>query len=380
MILRLGARLALRNKLRFVLTAIGVGAALLAFLLTESVVASWYESKISPDSEGRVLIRHALTVTSPLFTNQAEKIRELPGVREVSWMCWFAGYYKDEKEKFTQIAVESESYFSLYPEFRPPESEWKAFLADPTGAVVGRALATKYGWGIGDRITLGGTIYPGNWPLTIRGIYDGRESTDLHRLYFHWKYLNDKLPGGNHVQRILARLERPEAAAEIDKLFANSRSPTKTENEAEVEKFWSSWSETIVYGIRSASIAIVVVLGLVLGNSIAMATREATPEYAAMRAIGFRSGKVMWVIMTEGLMLAVAGIAVAFALAPAVFSAVTSQLEATLGGSWSLSLDLRAGTIGILAVFVISLTASVWPALRVRRQSLVSLLRQEAGE
>ena len=72
------------------------------------------------------------------------------------------------------------------------KSRRKTFLFDRKGAVAGRKLAAKYGWKIGDTITLKGTIYPGNWDFVLRGIYRGRDKTvDETQFFFHWAYLNE---------------------------------------------------------------------------------------------------------------------------------------------------------------------------------------------
>ena len=75
----------------------------------------------------------------------------------------------------------------------PPEQK-NAFLIDRKGCVVGRSLAERFGWRIGDKVTLKGTIFPGQWTFTVRAIYHGAaKSTDESQFFFHWDYLNEAM-------------------------------------------------------------------------------------------------------------------------------------------------------------------------------------------
>jgi len=360
------------------ITALGVATSLVAFLLLRTLVANWYSVKEATAKNERFMIRNALTTTSFLYTPQANKIRALPGVSEVSWMVWFGAYYKDARNSFEQRAVEAESYIRLYPEFSPPADQLKDWLSDPRGAIAGDQLVKKYGWTIGDNITLTGTYYPGEWPMTLRGIYPATPGIDRAKLLFHWKYFNDTLPAGNHVHRIIAKLDAAGVAGDIDALFANSWSPTLTESERAQEQRWASWSTAIVTGINVASGLILVILVLVLGNSMAMATREATREYAAMRAIGYKTRQIVGLVLVQGFLVAALGIALGLALAPTALRASTKLLEDQVGGVWALELYPTETVITALMALAISMLASSVPAWHSGKLTIVDALRRVA--
>jgi putative ABC transport system permease protein len=326
-----------------------------------------------------MIIRHKVAITFPLFTPQAEKIRALPGVLDVSWMCWFGATYRNERDNFTQLAIDAESYLRMYPEFLPPGEELRDWLADPAGAMVGRDLAKKYGWKIGDRVVLNGTYYGGDWDFTIRAIYPGaKEDTDRATFFLHWKYLNEKLPGGNHVQRLLAKVSSAAVAKHIDALFANSETPTKTESELTVHRQWADWSSSIASGINVASALVLLVLALVLGNAMAMATRESTREFATMRALGYRPRHIVALILGEGLVVTVVGVGAALVVAPSVLTSFCKLLENRLGGSWELELDASVTAVGAGAALVTSMLASAVPAWQLGRLSVIDALRKVA--
>src|SRR6266702_4732370 len=161
-ILKLIIRNAFRHKLRSVLTVVGVAIAILAFGLLKTLVGLWYLG-VESSSATRLVTRNAISLVFPLPISYKDRIRQIPGVKEVSWGNWFGGIYINEKNFFANFAVEPKSYLELYPEFVLPSAEREAFIHDRKGAVVGRKLAAKYGWQIGDSIVLRGTIFPGQW-------------------------------------------------------------------------------------------------------------------------------------------------------------------------------------------------------------------------
>jgi putative ABC transport system permease protein len=376
--LRLVARFALRSKTRAGVTCLGAAMTLVTFIILRTVVAS-YSAQIGSMRGDRMEIRHKTSIFFRLYTAQAAKVSQLPGVRDVSWMCWFAGTYRDERHNFLQLAVEAESYLRLYPEYRPPEEQLKAWLADPAGVIVGDLLAKKNGWKLGDRIPIAGTIYPGDWSFTLRGIYSGNGvPVDRERLLLHWRYMNEKLPGGNHVARILVRVDDPSVGKRIDTFFENSATPTKTESELTLQRQWSSWSAGVVKAMDDASSLVLVVLGLVLANGLGMSISGSTREFAVLRAIGCSSRWIRLLILGEALAMGLCASAVALLLAPSVLRAATNILIAELGGAWSLELRGHLALLAAIAGPLISLLSGLWPALKAPRVRIIDAMRRAA--
>ena len=185
MLWKLLYRNAFRHTLRALLTVVGVAIAVLAFGLLSTLVDAWYAG-VSAAAANRLVIRHAISLTFSLPISYMEKIRAIDGVKAVSHMNWFGGIYIDRKNFFANFAVEPRTFLDLYPEFILAEDQKSAFLKDRRGCVAGRGLADRFGWKVGDTIPLQGTIYSGDWPMTLRAIYEGRDkSTDENQLFFH---------------------------------------------------------------------------------------------------------------------------------------------------------------------------------------------------
>src|SRR4029453_18907940 len=151
----------------------------------------------------------------------AQKIRQVPGVAAVSWANWFGGVYITERNFFPQFAIDAATYLDMYPEFVLKPEEKKAFLVDRKGALVGRKLADRYGWKIGDQIPIRGTIFPGTWTFTLRAIYDGADAKiDETQFFFHWGLLNEKIKQlyprrADNVGWYVIEIKDPSQAAEI---------------------------------------------------------------------------------------------------------------------------------------------------------------------
>lgn len=370
----LSLRFALRDKWRTLITALAVSVTLIAFLLMRTLVSNWYTTHDKVADSDQFTIRHKVSISFRLARHMEPKIMSVPGVEAVSPLIWYSGNYKNEKVRFGQLAVDPEPYFKIYPQYAPPPDQRSAFFQDRSGAVVGPALAEKYGWRIGDRITLTGTMYPGDLPLTIRGIYSNIEGYNADWLFLHYERLQ---PRNDHAHQLVVKAT-PEAAQAIDALFADTDTPTKTESEHALRRSWASWSSAVVSAINWGSGLILLILMLVLGSGVAMAVRDSSREHAAMRAIGFRSRSIVVLVISEAAIVVGAGVACGLAATPGVLDVFSSALEERLGGSWELSLALAPTLGAVAAAFFAGVVAATWPAWRARQQPIATALKKIA--
>jgi putative ABC transport system permease protein len=328
-------RNAFRHKLRTLLTVCGMAVAILSFCLLQTVIDAWYAG-VAASSSTRLISRNAISLIFSLPLFYRERIRQVSGVTRVSYGNWFGGYYQDPKNFFANFTVEPHSYLELYPEFLLRDGDKAAFLRDRKGVVAGRKLADRFGWKVGDEITLKGTIFPGDWPMVIRAIYTGRDQTvDETQLFFHWDYLNETLKKtaplrANQVGFYIIGVRDPEAAAEtataIDALFKNSTAETLTETEKAFQLSFVAMSEAIITVIRLVAIVVIVIILVVVANTMAMSVRERLWEYAVFKTLGFVSGQIALLILGESLVITLLGgslgIALTFPTAQAFAGAV----------------------------------------------------------
>ncbi len=316
MILKLIIRNAFRHRLRTALTVVGVAIAILAFGMLRTLVGLWYLG-VERSSATRLVTRNAISLVFPLPLSYLERIRGIPGVKEVSYGNWFGGIYIDEKHFFANEAMEPKSFLELYPEFVLPPEEKAAFIRDRKGCIVGKKLADTYGWKLGDLITLRGTIFPGQWEFVLRGIYRGAErSTEERALFFHWDYLNETLKKtvarrADQVGFYMIGVTKPEVAAEValavDRIFKNSLAETLTETERAFQLGFVSMTEAIMVAIQIVSYVVIVIIMVVAANTMAMTARERIAEYATLKTLGFGALHIGAIVFGESLFISLLG-------------------------------------------------------------------------
>ena len=366
---------AFRHKLRTALTMVGIVVAITAFGLLRTIVDAWYAGA-NASSSARLVTRSSVSLVFPLPLTYAQKIRQVPGVAGVSWANWFGGVYVTERNFFAQFAVDAASYLEIYPELVLAPDEKKAFLADRKGAIVGRKLAEQYGWRVGDQIPLRGTIFPGTWTFTLRGIYDGADkTTDVSTMFFHWQYLNETLKRtalrrADQTGVFIVRIRDPQQAAEIsaaiDSTFRNSLAETLTETEKAFQLGFIAMTEAILLAIQAVSFVVIVIIMAVMANTMAMTARERSAEYATLKALGFGNGFVAGLIFAESVGIAVLGgllgVAVTFPVASAFADAMGTLFPIFYVSEQTVAMQLAAALlVGVMAAGI-----PAWHAARVR--------------
>lgn len=379
--LKLAFRNALRHRLRTALTVLGLVVAILSFGLLQTIVDAWYAGADNA-SPNRLVTRNAVSLTFPMPLGYREKIRAVPGVHAVASANWFGGIYIDKRNFFPQFAIDPAAYFGMYREYVVPEDQWREFVRDRKGAIVGRKLAQTYGFKVGDAIPLQGTIFPGVWAFNVRAIYDGAEAaTDTSQFFFHWDYLNESVRvryphRANNVGVFVVEIDNPDRAAEvsaaIDATFRNSLAETLTETERSFQIGFVKQTEAIVIAIRIVSFVVIFIILAVMANTMAMTARERIAEYATLKALGFGPGVVAVLIFGESLAIAAAGCLIGVAL---TFPA-GDWFAARMGTLFPV-FKVSAGTVAlqIACALAVGAIAALFPARRATAVRIVDGLR-----
>jgi putative ABC transport system permease protein len=373
---------AFRHPLRAFLTVGGVGVAILAFGLLRTVIAAWYAG-VESAAPDRLISRNKISITFPLPLAQKAQIERIPGVVGVTHGTWFGGIYKDPKNFFAQIAMEDPQSFNFYPEIVVDPAAVDAFGKEPQAAIVGSALAARFGWKVGDVIPIKGTIYPGDWSFIIRGIYmGGKETTDVGTFYFPWNAIEQRLQKewpdrAGHVGWWIIKIDDPAKAASIsqavDAAFENSSDETITETEAAFQQSFVAMSGTIILSLKVISLLIIGVILLVAANTMAMTARERVSEYAVLKTLGFSGGRIFYLIAGESILLALMGGALGLLLLWPTVHVVGAILRQYFP---AFPTDPVTFAMGALAAMVVGLAAAIFPYWRAMSLPIARGLRR----
>lgn len=371
----------LRHPLRTLLTILGMAIAVMAFSVIRSSIDAWYQNArtASPDL---LITRNAISLIFDMPISYLDKVRNIDGVRAASHAQWFGGIYVDQSNFFPKFAVESETYFPLYPKYVIAPDQMAAWQAERNAVIVGRKLADRFGWKLGDNITLTGDIFPGQWEFVVRGIYTGRdERTNESTWFFHYDYLNERMRAesparADYIGSMIIQIEDPTQAAavseRVDALFVNSMAETKTETEEAFTLGFVSMSGSLISGLQVISIMVLGIVLLVLGNTMAMTARERINEYAVFKTLGFRAYHIVGLILGESVFIAfiggLAGLGLTLLGMPLLRIALTNFLP-------SVPLETITLILGFLAAMLVGLLAAIFPTTKALRTTIVDGLR-----
>jgi putative ABC transport system permease protein len=314
----------LRNKLRTVLTTLSLVVSLF-LIVTLATILTEFDHGTDEASPLRLVSRHAVSLGFVIPMAHLQKIKTVPGVKEVMPFNWFGGIYKDERNFFANFAVDARKLRDIRPELKMSDADWQAFINDRQGAIVGAKLVKLYGFTPGQHVTLKSPIYNQSVEFIIRGVYTG---SDEKTLYFHHDYINELLPAWAKDQAstfsILANTAEdvPRVSQAIDSMFANSDAPTKTETEREFALSFQTMMggvKQFLYGIMAA---ITFSLLLVMGNTMAMTVRERTKEVGTLKAIGFQRGTIAALFVGEALTVSCIGAAIGIGAAVLIYRSI----------------------------------------------------------
>lgn len=374
-----------RNRFRAAMTVLGVAVAVVAFVMLRTVITATNVS-VTHAAQDRVATRHKVSFILDLPLRYAETVRGIEGVRTATWANWFGAKLPGQpNEFFANMAVDTDTFFTVYSEMQVPPEALARWRDDRRGAIVGDILARKMGWRVGDRVNLQGTIYPGTWEFHIDGIYSAtRRSVDRSQFLFHYRYLNDSLPDSrkDRIGWIVARIDNPTRAGAIaraiDATFDVQDVQTTSMSEQAMNLSFMGMMSGLFTAIDVISLVLLGILGLLLGNTVAMGVRERTNEYGVLRALGFLPKHVVTFILAEatalGAFAGVTGVALSY---PIVQMGLGRWIEENQGAQLPyFRIEVETAVIALMLSMLLGLLSAAVPAWRASRLSVIDALRR----
>ncbi|MGB5352854.1 MAG: ABC transporter permease [Woeseia sp.] len=370
-----------RKKVRTSLTILSV---LVAFLLFALLNAIGYAFRSGEDASAadRLVVLNKISLINPLPISYEARIASTPGVAMVTHASWFGGYYQDPRNQFAQFPVDAKDYFAMYPELVIAPEQLDAFAKNRIGAVVGRELAEKFGWKVGDRIPILSTIWPQadgdrNWEFELEGIFrsdDPRGSSAF--MLFNYDYFEEargfgKGTAGWYILRIAPGANPAEVANAIDEQFANSPSETETSTEAAFAASFAKQFGNIALIVQLILGAVFFTLLLVAGNTMSQSVRERIPELAVLKTVGFRDTAVLGIVLSESILIIMIGGLLGLGIGWLLVQGAAQAMGASLPGVY---LAPEAMLVAVAIMIGAGILAGLFPALKAMRLSIVDAL------
>ncbi len=369
-----------RKKIRTIFTLLSVFIAFLLFGLLMTIRTAF---SFGVDIAGldRLVLIHKVSLIMPLPVSYLDRLRATEGVAMATHNTWFGGVYQDPANFFAQIAVEPDSFLAIYPEFRVQPEHLAAWKADRQGVLVGVDTMRRFGWNVGDRIPIQGTIWQPKqgqvWEFNIAGVYDGEPGVDKTQFLFRYDYLDEnRRQGEGAVGWYIVKIADPSRAqamgAKFDEMFANSSAETKTTTEKGFVEGFAKQVGDIGAIMIAILVAVLFTMLLVAANTMAQSVRERTSEVGVLKTLGFSNGSILGLVLGESVLIAVIGGGLGLGLA----WAIVQQGDPTNGMLPIFMLPTRDVGIGAALVVLLGLVAGLMPAVSAMRLRITDALRR----
>ncbi len=371
-----------RKKLRTALTILSIIVAFLLFGYLSAIRAAFLAG-IDVAGADRLITRNKVSLINLMPMAHQAEIERVEGVDMAAHNTWFGGIYQEPSNFFAQIVVEPEALLELYPEYVVTDEGRARWLETRTGVLIGRALADRFGWSVGDKVPIMNPLWSQqggdpNWVFDVSAVYTGAEQgVDTSQMFIRFDYFDEARSGGQGlVGWYTVRIAEPDRAADIaaaiDQVFANSPDETKTEPEGAFIQGFANQVGNIGFIITAIVSAVFFTILLVAGNTMAYSVRERINELAVLKAVGFTDGAVLGLVLAESLVITAIGGGIGLALAWLIVSAG----DPTGGALPIFFIPARDLLLGVLLIVALALVAGILPARTAQRLQVADALRR----
>ncbi|HEY1732332.1 MAG TPA: FtsX-like permease family protein [Terriglobales bacterium] len=378
-----------KNWIRTLSTVLAMSVCIFLFCTLQTVVEA-VNFGLHSGNASRLVTRHNVSLVFSLPLNYKQRVEAVPGVKEVVMNWWFGGIYKDPKNFFANIATEPQAFLEVYPEFMLPPDQKEKWLHDRRGAIVGRKLAQRFGWKVGDTFEMESSIPPYRvghpFEFVIDGIYDTDEAkypgADLNSMYFDYKYLYEATGRNLGIGWLVEKIDDPKNAGAISKAidaqFENSDAATKTETEQAFQAGFIAMAGNLAFLLNGIGLAVAFTILLVTANTMSIAVRERQQEIAVLKTLGFSSALVMTLILSEALLIGVMGGAVGLLISAGALKILPQVplLGDIVAQYPNFGLSTHTVLLGIAVALALGLFAGFFPAMTGYRARITETLRQ----
>jgi putative ABC transport system permease protein len=324
----------------------------------------------------RLVVVNKINFTQPLPIAYFDRVRAIEGVQQVTHVNWFGGYYQDPKNSLIVMAVDPTTYMEVYGnELDISSAARQSFIRERTGALVGDAMAKKWGWKVGDHVPIASSIFTqkngsSSWDFTIVGIFTGKKpEVDTNFMVFQYDYFNEtRALGKDQIGWLTLRTASPalndRVARTIDQMFANSPYETATDTEKAFSKAFVAQFGNIALIVELVVGAAFVTILMIVGNTLMMSVRERTREIGVLKSLGFSGGRILRLVLGESILVALTGGLAGLGLAVLFIVAIRDNVGGLLP---KIILSPEIALLGLALMLGFGIVTGLIPALNAMR-------------
>jgi putative ABC transport system permease protein len=372
-----------RKRTRTILTLFSIMTAFFLFGILQGVNLGIDSTVKRLTDTTRLRVSNRVNVNQTLPLAHVSRIANLPGVAAVTPVTALVASYQRPSNIVVAVGVDMAAWFKAYPEFKTSADQQRAMARTRNGALVGAAIAQRYGWKVGDRLPLQSINIVNsdgskNWEFTVVGVYDIDQGHDFStNVLLNFDYVNEARVGDkNTVVQIVVRLSDPKAyatmAPAIDELFANSPNQTLTQNEKDFIQSTIGQIGDIGFFVNGIVGAVLFTLLFLTGNTMMQSVRERVPELGVLKTLGYSDAKALTLILTEALLLSLVAASLGLTAASLVFPALMNSIPGA--GLEGLRVPMQVFVWGSGIAVLLALASGAPPAWRAKRLKIVDAL------
>ncbi len=369
-----------RKRVRTSLAMLSVALAFLLYGTLDGVDVAFSDALGAMTDAARLRTQSRVNLRVGLPLSYRTRIESVPGVRDVGVLTFVGGFYRDSTELVEVTALDI-ARLPTMGRFELDEAYVETMRRVRTGAVIGPELVSRYGWKVGDRVTVRSPTWAktdgtNDWTFDIVGVYgipEGAFPADSN-FWINYDYFDEERAfAKGTVTFYTLRVEDAErgaaVAAAIDAMFANSPDETLTQSERDFFNAQIERIGNIGFIVSSIIAAVLFALLFVTGNTMMQSVRERVPELAVLKTYGFSNTAVNLLLLAESTLLSVIAAAVGLAVAAAMFPTMFDML-----GVAPIPMDTSTLVSGLGIALLLAGVSAGLPAWRAQRLRLVDAL------
>lgn len=375
-LIHLAAKQLARNRIRSLLTVLGVASGMFLFSAVETMQRS-LATATEANAADTVLVVYRQNrfcpSTSRLPEHYADDIRRIEGVREVIPVQIVVNNCGASLDVITFRGVPQDALTKFAPEIKIISGSLEEWGRRDDGALLGEVFASRRGLKPGDKFSAAGVS------VTVSGILRSPFVQDNSVAYVKLPFLQQVSRAGLGVVtqfnvRVQSAQDLAHVAKAIDARFHSDQQPTDTRPE---KAFFAETASDLIELIsftRWLGLGAVLAVAALVANALMLIVRGRVKENAVLRTLGYPSRAIGALVVSEGAMLGLAGgvLGVGLSIAFLRWQSFTLGNE---GQTLAIRPDAVVALTGLLASLALGLFASVWPAWQAMTQPIVKNLR-----